>query len=267
MRRAERLLQAAMPLALDMNAHLTALAVLPPFIIVPAADGMGTTVSIDSHRVAYRAEIDRLKRLFTAASTGRPVPSEWREADAGFGTTAAAIIEHGRCADLIIAAQKDESWVSTALLEDPVRLAMESGRPVLLIPNAGRMALPAKRVTVAWNGRREAARAVFDAVPLLASAEDVNIVSVNPDKEMRAEDLPAAGICAALARHGVKPQAVQATAIGADVGPELLRQAAAFGSDLLVMGCYGHSRLREFILGGASRHVLGQMNLPVLLSH
>ena len=266
-RRAERLLQSAFSLAMNMNSHLTALSVVPPFVVVPAADGMGSTVSIDAHREAYLGDMQRLKKLFAEVSTGQSIATEWRQADAAFGTVAGTIMEHGRCADLIMAAQKDLDWNNTSLLEDPDRLAIESGRPVLLVPNSGRMALPAKRVTIAWNGKREAARAVFDAVPLLASADDVNVVSISSGAEQPAIDFPAAEICAALARHGVRSQATQASAIGADVGPELLRQAQAFGSDLLVMGCYGHSRLREFVLGGASRHVLAHMNLPVLLSH
>lgn len=265
--RAERLLQAAIPLARDANAHLIALSVVPPYVVVPAMDGMGTSVSVDEHREAYRTEMARLKRTFTQAATGHTPLAEWREADAEFGTVAGTIIDHGRCADLIIASQPDNAWGSSSLIEDPVRIVIESGRPVLLIPNIGRNTLPAKRVTVAWNGRREAARAVFDAMTLLERAADVNVVWINPEKEPGAGDLPSAELCVTLARHGVKAQASQASAIGADVGQELLRQAAVFGSDLLVMGCYGHSRLREFILGGASRHVLAQMRLPVLMSH
>ena len=110
---------------------------------------------------------------------------------------------------------------------------------------------------------------MFDAMPLLRLAEAVNVIWINPESEPgTAGDLPAAELCAMLARHGVKCEATQASAIGADVGSELLRQAAAFGSDLLVMGCYGHSRLREFILGGASRHILQHTAVcPYCLSH
>jgi nucleotide-binding universal stress UspA family protein len=139
---------------------------------------------------------------------------------------------------------------------------------VLVVPNTGKAAAPAKTITVAWNGRRESARAVFDALPLLKAADDVNVVWINPEQDRAVSgDIPAAELCTTLARHHVKCQASLATAIGGDVGAELLRQASAFGSDLLVMGCYGHSRLREFILGGASRDILKNMRLPVLMSH
>lgn len=267
-RRAERVLQAAVPTAREMGAHLIGASVLPPVVVIPPMDGMGTSVTIDDHRVAYGADMAKLKAMFIQLTSAQPLQAEWSEADAGYGSVADVIIERGRCADLIIASQGDVQWDSAWLLEDPVRLAIESGRPVLLVPNAGRNTLPPKRVTVAWNGRREAARAVFDALPFLKIAEDVNVVWIDPESDqLRAGDLPASDICTTLARHGVKCQTSQATAPGGNVGQELLHQANAFGSDLLVMGCYGHSRLREFILGGASKYVLEHMQLPVLLSH
>lgn len=267
-RRGERLLQAAVPLARAMEAHLIGLCVLPPYLIIPAMDGAGVSTTIDAHRTAYRGEMRQLKSAFEQATADLKPPPEWREVDAGYATVAETVYSIGRASDLVIVSQRDGDWGSSSLLEDPERLAMDCGRPVLLLPNAGRCVLPPKRATIAWNGRREAARAVFDALPLLQLTSDVNIVWINPEKELpRVGDLPAAEIAAALARHGVKCEATQASAIGADVGAEILRQAAVFGSDLLVMGCYGHSRLREFILGGASRHVLEQMQLPVLMSH
>ena len=265
LRRTERLLGAVVPLARETGAHVIGLSVLPPFIVVPATDIGGASVSIDEHRIAYQADMAAMKQQFRAATAG--ILAEWREADARFGSVTTEVMEHGRATDLVVASAADPAWGSTTMLEDPVRLVMECGRPVLLIPNAGRTALPPRRIMVAFDGRREAARAVFDAVPLIEKARDVSIVWLNPERAARAGDLPAAEISAALARHGAKVEAVEAHAIGADVGPELLRQAKVLGADLLVMGCYGHSRLRELILGGASRHVLAHMDLPVLLSH
>lgn len=267
LRRADRLLDAAVPLARAMNAHLTAVCVMPPFVVIPAMDGPGVSVTVDEHRDAYRKDMDKLKAKFEATVAGQQLSSEWRQADANFGSVAGTLIEHGRAADLIIVSQRDPEWGSSSLLEDPERLAMDSGRPVLIIPNAGSIALPAKRVTVAWNGRREAARAVFDAMQLLEQADDVNVLCINPESMERSGDLPTAEICSALSRHGIKCQGSQASALGPDVCGEMLRQASAFGSGMLVMGCYGHSRLREFILGGASRHVLAEMRIPVLMAH
>ena len=220
------------------------------------------------YRIAYAKDLAIMQRAFAAATSDLVPPAEWRVADASFGTAADRIVEQGHCADLVVLTQADPEWTSSALLEDPERVILSVGRPVLLVPNSGSVAAPPKRVSVAWNGRREAARAVFDALPLLQHAEIVDVIGVNSGQDVSPHgDLPAAEICAALARHGVKCQSSEASAGSGEVGHELLRQAKAFGADLLVMGCYGHSRLREFVLGGASRHVLRHMHLPVLLSH
>lgn len=267
-RRVHRLLDTAVPLASQMEARLVGLCVVPPYVVIPATNGGVAAITVDQHRDAYQPDMVQLKEAFAAATTGQSFQSEWRETDAGLATTASMIIEHGRTADLIITSQQDSSWAYSSMLEEPERVAIESGRPLLLVPNAGERAMPAKRITIAWNGRREATRAVFDSLPLLKRAQEVNVVWINPESDQpSAGDLPAAEICATLARHGVKCLASQATAVSGDVGVELLRQASAFGSDTLVMGCYGHSRLREFILGGASQHVFEHMSMPVLMSH
>ena len=266
-RRAQRLLDAVVPLARSMRAHLTGLTVMPPFVVIPAMDGTGVTVSVDQHREAYRLEIAALKQKFEQATRGETFTAEWREADASFATTAGTILEHARTADLVVAAQADLDWRFSSMLEEPERIAIESGRPLLLIPNKGAVRLPPKNVTVAWNGGREAVRAVFDAMPMLAGAANVDVVWVNPEKEPQAGDVPTAEVCAMLSRQGIKCSASHVSAANADVGQELLRQALAQGSDLLVMGCYGHSRLREFVLGGASRQVVQHATIPVLLSH
>jgi nucleotide-binding universal stress UspA family protein len=139
---------------------------------------------------------------------------------------------------------------------------------VLILPNAGAKARIGERVLVGWNARREAARAVFDALPILQRAKEVKVVWVNPQSEHDlAQDIPAGDICAALARHGVKCYAAQETRPRAGVGESLLACARDMGADLVVMGCYGYTRLREFVFGGASRYVLAHMPLPVLMSH
>ena len=264
--RVRRLLEATMPLVRAFDAHVIGLAVLPPVVIIPAADGMGMGVTFDEHRDIYRVTMRALKQAFEAATSGETT-AEWREKDAALGTVPGIVIEQGAAADLIVASQLSPEWSNSSVMEAPDRLALESGRPVLLIPNAGDVRIPPKRVTIAWNGRREAARAVFDALPLLKRTDAVNVLSVNPDTAAPSGDLPGAALCATLERHGVKCKPTQAKASDANMGTEILRHADAFGSDLLVMGCYGHTRFREFVLGGASRDVLRQMTIPVLMSH
>jgi nucleotide-binding universal stress UspA family protein len=120
-------------------------------------------------------------------------------------------------------------------------------------------------VLVAWNGSREAARAAHDALPLLQQADQVHVLAINPGAD--AGDIPTAEISQHLARHNVRVEASQLVAKDLDVGDVLLSRAADLGSDLIVMGAYGHTRLRETILGGATKHLLAHMTVPVLMSH
>ena len=266
-RRAQRLLDVALPVAAKMDAHLIALNVMPPYVVISGGEtGMATIV--DAHRESYQADVTKLKARFADATRLNAAKAEWRIADAGYGSATDTIVRQGGVCDLIIASQKDQAWPMSNYLEEPERLAIETGRPILLVPNKGKIASSPKRVTIAWNGRREAVRAVFDAMPLLIGADEVNILWAHPESDQPdASDLPGAALATVLARHGIKCLVSQSSAVNTNMGGELLQQAHAFGSDLLVMGCYGHSRMREFVLGGASRDVLAQMDRLVLMSH
>lgn len=265
-RRAAGLLDAATFLAAGHQAHLIGLFVMPP---IPAYNALSIGSSIiKSGLASFRDEALRVRRLFEEACRARSIACEWRLIDDVQVPVASVVMEHGRCCDLIMASQRDRSWDFTQLMEEPELLAIESGRPVLIIPHAGRFASFGQRVTVAWNGRREAARAVFDALPLLTAAERVRVVWVNPQKEQpMAGDVPTAEICAALSRHSVKCEAATSQATGIDVGNILLSGLTDDSSDLLVMGAYGHARLREFVFGGTTREILNHMTAPVLMSH
>ena len=265
--RRDSLMSAAIGVARSFDAHLVGLAVQPPIVVVPGMDS-GPAVVIEDHRVAYRTDIARLKAAFETAMQGQTFGYEWREADAAYHDVATQILDQGRCADLIVASQKDPKWHFSEYLEAPDRLVLESGRPVLLLPKTGEVYDFGKRIVVAWNGRRESARAVFDALPLLKKASEVIVVWINPQEDGEAAgDLPGVDICTALARHGVQCEATQNIQPSVDVGATLLSTVKNNAADMLVMGCYGHSRLREFVFGGATRHVLDSMTVPVLMAH
>ncbi len=171
---------------------------------------------------------------------------------------------HARHADLTILGQAagEGAIEQTRAIE---ALLFGSGRPILLVPAAGTYKADIRHVLCAWNGSREAARAVADAMPLLRRAEHVTILSADPPGS--ATRLPGADIALHLARHGVKASSTATYAGDLTVGDAILNRAADLGADLLVMGGYGHSRMREAIFGGATRHVLDHMTLPVLMSH
>jgi nucleotide-binding universal stress UspA family protein len=267
--RLARVLGPAAEVAGSFEAHLIGLSVLPPVLVIPTGmPGTPDTVVIEEHREAYRRDLPAMKAAFEDACRGRSLVAEWREDEAGSRSVADVALEHARAADLLVAAQAAPDWLGTAQLDIADRLVIGSGRPVLVIPNAGEPRSVFGKVLVAWNGRREAARAAFDALPLLQRASEVRVVWVNPQSEREAAgDLPAADICTALARHGVKCEATEAVRPHTNVGHTLLMQAQSQGADLVVMGCYGHSRLREFVFGGATEHILRHMTVPVLMSH
>ena len=273
-RRLPGLLRAATAIAERQRAHLIGLSVIPP-INIPATSDLAIAIPaiIEAHRDAYHLEEARMKAVFDKATQTSASPgsftAEWRSLDAyRLASAIQMILPLARAADLIIASQADEQWEHSLMLDFPDMLATDSGRPVLVIPNAPRADFDMKRILVGWNGRREATRAVFDAIPLLKQAEDVKVLWIDPhDDTDTAGDLPAADLCTALARHGVKCEETASLSPKLSAGETLLFETTRFGWDMLVMGCYGHSRMREFILGGASRHVLQSMTIPVLMSH
>jgi len=148
----------------------------------------------------------------------------------------------------------------------PEELALGVGRPVLVVPRYGTFETVGQRVLIAWNGSREATRAVNDAIPILKMATKVTVLSVDPEGEPDRR-LPGADLALHLARHGIAAEAESTQALDIGVGDVLLSRAADLGADLIVMGAYGHSRLREMMLGGATRHLLQHMTVPVLMSH
>jgi nucleotide-binding universal stress UspA family protein len=194
--------------------------------------------------------------------------AEWRFVDSHSSEIAATVIEHARQADLVVVSQVNpdsDSGIDTDFAE---RIVMDSGRPVLVVPAFGTFKRCGPRALVAWNGRREAARAAFDAVPLLQSCDSVQVTWLDPQDDMDVPgSLAGAELATALARHGIKVTAEAMPTSGIGAGEALLSHASDLGADLLVMGAYGHSRTREYVFGGATRTILGSMTIPVLMSH
>lgn len=273
-RRLPGLLEAATAMAATHRAHLIGLSVIPPVIIPQTSDiAIAVPSMIEAHREAYRIEEARMRAAFEMATREATSPgqftAEWRSVDSyHLASAIQMILPIARASDLIIAGQADKNWDGTMMLDFPDTLATDSGRPVLVIPNKPHKPFAAKRILVAWNGRREATRAVFDSLPILQKADEVRVLWIDPhDDNKTAGDLPAADLCAALSRHGVKCEEAATLLPKSSVGETLLTEATKLGWDMLVMGCYGHSRIREFILGGTSRHILTHMTVPVLMSH
>jgi nucleotide-binding universal stress UspA family protein len=147
----------------------------------------------------------------------------------------------------------------------PQEILFQSGGPVLFIPHTHRGPFEPRRIGIAWDGSRFAARAVRDAASFLTRAHAITIISINEAQE--AANAPAAALATHLARHGLTARIERASADHGDIQPTILSIAADTGLDLIVMGGYGHSRLQERILGGVTRGMLQSMTVPTLMSH
>jgi nucleotide-binding universal stress UspA family protein len=165
---------------------------------------------------------------------------------------------------MVVLSQRDPQSSDSAPDDLADELVLTVGRPVLVVPFASKVTKVGRQAMVAWNASREATRAAHDALPLLQRADQVIVYSINPSEK---EPAPGADMAAHLVEHGVNALARHAVGRDTSAGEALLAAAADHGSDLLVMGAYGHSRLRELVLGGATRHVLVNMTLPVLMSN
>lgn len=217
-------------------------------------------------RERARGAAVKMREAFDHATGIRGLSAEWRELPEGSDADPAL---HARYADLAILGQLDPERAETDLTRPrPEQVALASGRPVLIVPYAGHFDNVGRRVLIAWNATREAARALSDSMPLLTSAELVTVLTIDPREGPHGHgEIPGADIALHLARHGVKTETERTISAGLPVGEALLSRAADLGADLIVMGAYGHSRVRELLLGGATRSVLRSMTVPVLMSH
>jgi nucleotide-binding universal stress UspA family protein len=243
----------ARSLAVRFDAMLMGLHVTPPPIVAPIWDGGAGAYlppeALESERKANEEAKQRARVAFEPTA-GSGAASIWREAE---GSAAHRLAELAHVSDLVVTERGD--------VLDTAERVTGSGVPVLVLPS-GFVGDLGQNVLVAWNGSRESARAVHDALPfLLASRNPAVLCAVG---KASAESLDDA--VAMLQRHGVRIRPERVDGPDANAGEILLALATAHAADLLVMGAYGHSRLREFVFGGATRHVLRHAALPVLLS-
>ncbi|MBD8892687.1 universal stress protein [Roseibium litorale] len=178
------------------------------------------------------------------------------------------VARHAIYCDLAVLLRSAEKELSTMEKNAIDGALFDSGRPVLFIPNGFKADRTGARVAIAWNSRREAARAVSEALPFLQTAEEITLLMVDPvvgDND-HGED-PGSDIATVLARHGLKITVQSVVSADRPVSCALQDSARELGVDLIVMGAYGHSRLRENILGGTTREMLEQTTIPLFLSH
>lgn len=252
----------ATALAVSLRAQLT-VAGIAFEILAPASftgDYPYDVLAAVTEQSRQRAK-DAYDKLRVAAPDA--LASEFVQIDALPGEAREQFARLVRHFDLAVIGQGVESNSDDTLIAEAALFG--SGRPVLVVPRIQKKPPSFDRALVAWDASRASARALADSLPLLMQAKTVEVVTVS-DHRLSDKELPGFNITRHLARHGLNAELKRLT-ISGDIGETLLSYAADSGSDFLVMGGYGHSRLREFILGGTTRTIMKSMTIPVLMSH
>jgi nucleotide-binding universal stress UspA family protein len=257
----------AISVASGFDAHLTGITfAVEPFLppVIGMADAMPAEW-MDEEWAKAQAAAKAAAARFEEAARRDGIAFDSRTLESSLAGAAEIFGEIAGRFDLSIVRQAEPG---TPPLEELVieGALFASGRPVLVVPYIQRAALTLDRMLVCWNGSPNAARAVGDAMPLLHRAKKVEVLIVLGDAR-RTDELEGADIAEHLARHGLNVEVERLPAIKGDVTDTILSHAADVGADFLVMGGYGHSRLREFILGGVTRGILRAMTVPVLMAH
>ena len=255
----------AISLAESFDAHVLGVAfAYDPIIPVSDMGGM-PPVFID----LQRAEADENARTavsrFEKATKRAGISAESLRMDASISGASDRFAKMARRFDLAVVGQPEPEKSSAEIVIDEGVL-LESGHPVLVIPYIQKQGLKLDRIIVCWDGSRAASRAISDAMPFLQKAKQVDVVMISRKAE-ESDEVAGADLGQHLARHGLKVDLKRMISPDTDVAAIVLSYAADSSADMIVMGGYGHSRLREFVLGGVTRGILSAMTMPTLLSH
>src|SRR5580698_2695300 len=255
----------AVSVAAKFDAHLAGIAFVYDPIIPVSGTGYIPAEVVDTqvadNQSASKAATDR----FTAAASRAGISAEPVTLNASVAGSGEQFSRIARRFDLAIVGQADPEANSVEELIAEGAL-FESGRPMIVVPYIQKTPLKLDRVMLCWDGSRPAARAIADAMPLLERAGQVEVAIVENDHGKK-DEIEGADMGQHLARHGLKVDVKRIVRGTIDVADALLSHVADNGTDFIVMGGYGHSRLREFILGGVTHSILRSMTAPVLLSH
>src|SRR5215813_11590569 len=255
----------AVSLAEAFEAHVAGIAfTYEPVIAPPVMAGIPAEI-IDSQRARTKHAADAAVARFEQAAKRSGLSAEHRILSTSLAGAAELFGRIARRFDIAVVGQGEPKQLAAQDLIIEAAL-FDSGRPVIVVPYIQKEPLKLERVVVCWDGSRTATRAMADALPLLARAGSVEVLIVAGGRT-KSDEMPGADVGQHLARHGFKVDGRRVVSTDVDVPNTILSHVADASADFLVMGGYGHSRLREFILGGATRGVLASTTVPVLMSH
>ncbi len=255
----------AISLAEAFDAHVTGVAFAYDPAWPPSITDMVGGDIVSSLIEETRAKARKVAESFEAAAAVSNLSVQTLTPEASLAGAAETFANLARSYDLAVLKQSesDEDVTSQTLIEAAL---FNSGRPVLIVPYIQKDGFSIKRVLVCWDGSRAAARAVADSLPLIARANNVQVLTVVTGK-FEENDVSGADIAEHLARYKLRTELARLPAADIDVASAILSHAADVNADLIVMGGFAHSRLREFVLGGATRSILQSMTVPTLMSH
>ena len=266
--RLAELTAAAVSLARRTGAHVSGLYVIPAVQVYPSVGFEAAPQVFEGNRSFFKDNAPRVKQAFEEAMRREGLAHDFHQIDARTPVIADEVVASGRSADLVVVSATNPDEITGVERDFVEQVVMALGRPVIVLPAKGDAALSLQEIIIGWDGSREAARAAFDALPLLKAAEKVRVVRIDPQKDPALRgSVAGADLAESLSRHGVKAEAQGYPTDGLDEGQALMRCAEDSDAGLIVMGAYGHSRLAEFIFGGATRFILTRMTRPVLMSH
>ncbi len=259
----ERRLKYALSMAREFGADLTGISVL----LSPAAMAyamMGEAQILAAASDASERSCAAARELFEQATADTGIKVEWHEAA---GIPAEVVRAEAALADLVILGRSDRHDPDSAFYDlSPADVILGCGRPVLVVPSNGPEEFRAVRTLVAWKSTPQAARAVHDALPILETGLEVVLAEIVDDRSARPYEVSAEAMANHLRAHGLKV-AIRRIARAGDAGDLLIQLAEENRCDLIVAGAYGHSRFREWALGGVTYSLLHHANIPCLLSH
>jgi len=254
----------ATDLAKRLGAQLTGVApIFDPLIPAYAATPMPAELLVATREHAVD-QAQKAAKAFKDGTAAAGIGAESFVADVVAGGYFDALLDHCRLSDLVVIGQDHPVQTEPARIPAIEAVMFRSGAPLLLVPRDGEAVLNEENAMIAWDGSGPAARAVRDALPLLERAKTVEVVSVGnagDDQDVLS------GLIAYLARHGVNATAKVIARDSAGIADTLIAHASAIKAGWMVMGGYGHSRLREFVVGGTTRHMIDAATLPVFMAH
>lgn len=261
----DRVLALAIPLGKRFESHLIGIHAEALPIPYTSSTGFPDTGFLQVSSAMNKEHADKIHGDFLKVMGGSGLSFDWRSLESFSGDSAVSGISTVRAADLVIAAQREGGGGDAQNNIDT--LVYDAGRPILVVPNSGNVVSDFKRVLVAWNGTKEAARAAFDALPFIIEAENTDILVVDqPDTLEDSAENAGVEIAAALARHGASVSVSPRKSDGGHVEEVIRNQLAETHADLLVLGAYSHSWLRRLLFGGVTQSMLQSGQVAVFLS-